>query len=166
MADTLGQVLADVNKNIHAGRSVVTRSSLHVLRAQWPQLYVALVETFFDRARIGLTYIRPAGPGGVPAAVKCNDAGYLLRGAEAVLERAGDLYGQLEPTRAVLDPALAGETRYIHASGRRPLDSRPYLVRAWLNLLVERPERIWPSRYGRGKCLRSNVPARQMPGMS
>jgi hypothetical protein len=136
MDGSISDVLSSVNREPWRAAPGAARSSLSVLRSVWPLTYSALVETYFDRTQIGRTYDG-----------NHNDAGYLLAGLRTLTERAGELYGQIPSREGALDRAAAGEVRYLHAHQRQARDMRAYLVRAWLNLLVERPERIWPERY-------------------
>jgi len=166
MATAIGEVLHGVQSNstglICEGsfrvRDGVPASADAILRLQWPDTRGALVATFFEHDKIGRTYIRPPCPPQALRPVKCNDAGYLLRGLTVFTERAWAVYPQVYSAIADeavarrrlmhdLDVAAARETRYQWQRQRSPRDIRPYLVTCWLSLLAERPERIWPERY-------------------
>lgn len=138
MPHSIRDVLSNVNGELWRAAPGVARSAVSVLRSDWPCTYVALVETYFDRAQIGRTYDGSK-----------NDAGYLLAGLRSALDQAQQMYAQFAVDRLDVDRAFAGEVRYMYSRGRQARDLRAYLVRSWLNLLVERPERIWPGRYGR-----------------
>lgn len=107
-------------------------SSLARLRANWPQVYRALQETYHPEASFGATYHG-----------SMNDAGYMLAGLEQFRQLWDSRHAQRQTPHSSLDAGAAREIRYHFKNGRtfnRPVAA---LSTAICRLVVERPEKIW-----------------------
>lgn len=109
------------------------------LATEWPRVFAALCQTYYE-----------SSPWGITTTSGQNDAGYVLQGLDRYERAAMELHGHKGLTRQSLDLAAARETYYHSARGstfRRPCAA---LSACWAALVTERPEKLYAARAKEG----------------
>ncbi len=121
-------------------------SQLVQLETEWPKTYASCRCTYFAGDGFGVTTV----PGK-------NQAGYVLWGLRRYEGLARELHGQRELLRGALDSAASAELMYQWAKQRPFREAEKALVACWLNLVRERPEKIFAYQGRAVRCESSGV---------